>query len=107
MTWKAGMELDAVTEALDRTQTIRFALDTLEGNLAGDLMSDNLGSELNALRKRLTEMERRALGMVGHRNYMILAPKSCVEEFGDEAIAAVRTLDDLGLVIPLYDWVPA
>jgi hypothetical protein len=103
MTWDTGIGTDEVLNALERTRTIRFALDSLEENLPYNLMSDGLKSEFKRLRKELAEMERKELRTIGHRNYMILAPKSHIERFGSEAVAAMRTLDELGLVIPLYD----
>jgi hypothetical protein len=104
MTWTTGMETDDVLEVLERTRTIRLALDSLEENLTPDLMSGGLESELTMLRQKLSELERKRLRMIGHKEYMILAPKSYAERYGDEAIAAMKTLDDLGLVIPLYDF---
>lgn len=104
MTWNAEIVTDDVLETLERTRTIRFALESLEENLSGDLVSDDLKSELKKLRKKIAEMEREELRVSGHREYMILAPKSHIEHFGSDAVAAMRTLDELGLVIPLYDF---
>ena len=75
--------------------------DSLEENLPAHLISGHLKSEFIALREKLAEMDRKELRKIGHRDYMILAPRSHVRHLGGEAAAAVRTLAELGLIIPL------
>ena len=101
MTWNAGIDLEEVRGKLEGSRTIRFALDSLEGNLPAHLISGHLESEFIALREKLAEMDRKELRKIGHRDYMILAPRSHVRHLGGEAAAAVRTLAELGLIIPL------
>ena len=103
MAWAAGIDMEEVRSKLEGSRTLRFALDSLEENLPPGLISDSLTLEFIALRKRLAEAEREELRTIGHRDYMILAPAGCSGHFGDKAAAAIRTLDELGLVIRLDD----
>jgi hypothetical protein len=103
MTWNAEIDMEEVRSKLEGSRTIRLALDSLEENLPPELTSDGLTLEFIALRKKIAEMERRELRRIGHRQYMILAPIDYPEHFGDKATAAIRTLDELGLVIRLDD----
>jgi hypothetical protein len=103
MAWAAGIDMEEVRSKLEGSRTIRFALDSLEENLPSELASDGLTSEFTALRKKIAEMEREELRKIGHREYMILAPAGYSEHFGDKAAAAIRTLDELGLVIRMDD----
>jgi len=101
--WSAGIDPEEVRGKLEGSRAIRFALDSLKGNLPAHLISGHLESELIELREKLAEMDREELRKVGYRDYMILAPGSQVRHFGDRAVAAVRTLAELGLIIPLAD----
>jgi hypothetical protein len=103
MAWDAEIDMEEVRSKLEGSRTIRFALDSLEEHLPPELASETLTSEFTALRKKIAEMERRELRKVGHREYMILAPARYSEHFGDKAATAVRTLDELGLIIRLDD----
>jgi hypothetical protein len=104
MTWAAEIDMEEVRGKLEGTRVIRLALDSLEEGLPPGLMSGHLALELIVLRKKLAEMEREELRKIGHRDYMILAPVSCLDSSGDRAAAAaIRTLDELGLVIRLAD----
>lgn len=90
-----------VRSKLKDTRVIRLALDALEENLPAELESDDLTLEFLTLREKLAEAERRELRKIGHRDYMILAPIDIFESLGGKAAAAIRTLDELGLVIRL------
>jgi hypothetical protein len=53
---------------LEGSRAIRYALDSLEGNLPAHLISSHLASEFIALREKLAEMDREELRMVGYRD---------------------------------------
>jgi hypothetical protein len=65
--------------------------------------SDNLVKGLITLRENLAEMERNELWKIGHREYMILAPMDHFKAAGGKVAVAIRTLDELGLLIRLDD----
>ena len=99
--WGADIDLEEVRSKLKDTRVIRLALDSLEEHLPPELDSDGLTLEFVTLREKLAEAERRELRKIGHREYMILAPIYTFESLGGKAAAAIRTLDELGLVIRL------
>ena len=99
--WGVGIGIEEVRSKLKDTRVIRLALDSLEEHLPAELNSDDLTLEFVTLREKLAEAERRELRKIGHREYMILAPIDTFESFGGKAAAAIRTLDELGLVIRL------
>ena len=99
--WGAGIDLEEVRSKLKDTRVIRLALDSLEEHLPAELESDDLTLEFLTLREKLAQAERRELRKIGHREYMILAPIDTFESFGGKAAAAIRVLDELGLVIRL------
>jgi hypothetical protein len=99
--WSAGTGTQEVRSKLTDTRVIRLALDALEENLPAELESDDLTFGFLTLREKLAEAERRELRKLGHRDYMILAPIDTFESLGGKAAAAIRTLDELGLVIRL------
>jgi hypothetical protein len=99
--WGAGIGIEEVRSKLKDTRVIRLALDSLEEHLPAELNSDDLTLEFVTLRAKLAEAERRELRKIGHREYMILAPIDTFESFGGKAAAAIRVLDELGLVIRL------
>jgi hypothetical protein len=101
MTWGTDIDMEELLVQLEDTRIVRLALDSLEEHLPDELASDGLTAEFVSLRDRLAEMERKALRKIGHREYMILAPIDQFECFGGKAAEALRTLDDLGLVIRL------
>jgi hypothetical protein len=101
--WGADIDIEEVRSKLTDTRVIRLALDSLEENLPPELESDDLTLEFLTLREKLAEAERRELRKIGHREYMILAPIDIFESFGGKAAAAIRALDELGLVIRLDD----
>ena len=101
MTWGTDIDMEELLIQLEDTRIVRLALDSLEEHLPTELASDGLTAEFVSLRDRLAEMERKALRRIGHREYMILAPIDEFERFGGKAAEALRTLDDLGLVIRL------
>ena len=100
--WSADIDIAEVRSKLEDTSVIRLALDSLEEHLPPELDSDGLTLEFVTLREKLAEAERRELRKIGHREYMILAPIDTFESFGGKAAAAIRTLDELGLVIRLH-----
>jgi hypothetical protein len=102
-TWGAGIDIEEVRSKLKDTRLIRLALDALEEHLPPELESDNLTLEFLTLREKLAKAERRELRKIGHREYMVLAPIDTFESFGGKAAAAIRALDELGLVIRLDD----
>jgi hypothetical protein len=99
--WGADIGIEEVRSKLEDTRVIRLALDSLEEHLPAELNSDDLTLEFVTLREKLAEAERRELRKIGHREYMILAPIDTFESFGGKAAAAIRVLDELGLVIRL------
>jgi hypothetical protein len=99
--WGADIDIEEVRSKLNDTRVIRLALDSLEEHLPTELESDDLTLEFLTLREKLAEAERRELRKIGHREYMILAPIDTFESFGGKAAAAIRVLDELGLVIRL------
>src|ERR1700730_668334 len=99
--WGAGIGIEEVRSKLKDTRVIRLALDSLEEHLPAELNSDDLTLEFVTLREKLAEAERRELRKIGHREYMILAPIDTFESLGGKAAAAIRVLDELGLVIRL------
>jgi hypothetical protein len=99
--WSAGIDTEEVRSKLTDTRIIRLALDALEEHLPAELESDDLTLEFLTLREKLAEAERRELRKIGHRDYMVLAPIDVFESLGGKAAAAIRTLDELGLVIRL------
>ena len=99
--WSADIDIAEVRSKLEDTRVIRLALDSLEEHLPAELESDDLTLEFVTLREKLAEAERRELRKIGHREYMILAPIDTFESLGGKAAAAIRTLDELGLVIRL------
>jgi hypothetical protein len=101
MTWSAGIDMEELRIELKDTRIIRLALDSLEEHLPAGLASDGLTAEFVGLRERLAKMEQNALRKIGNREYLILAPVDEFECFGGKAAEALRTLDDLGLVIRL------
>ena len=100
-TWGADIDIEEVRSKLEDTRMIRLALDSLEEHLPPELESDDLTLEFLTLREKLAEAERKELRKIGHREYMILAPIDTFESFGGKAAAAIRALDELGLVIRL------
>src|ERR1700730_4432778 len=101
MTWDLDIDLEELRIKLEDTRIIRLALDSLEENLPPALSSDGLVQGLVMLRENLAETERNELRKIGRREYMILAPMDHLQAFGGNVAAAVRTLDELGLVIRL------
>ena len=99
--WGAGIGIEEVRSKLKDTRVIRLALDSLEEHLPTELNSDDLTLEFVTLREKLAEAERRELRKIGPREYMILAPIDTFESLGGKAAAAIRVLDELGLVIRL------
>lgn len=82
---------------------MRLALDTLEETLPSCYFSDGLIAELWALREKFALAELAQLRKLGHREYLIVQPlaPAAPAPLATKAAQAVKTLDDLGLVIRL------
>jgi len=65
--------------------------------------SDGLLAELWALREKIDAAELAQLRSIGHREYLIIQPlvPAAPDPLITQAAQAVKTLDDLGLVIRL------
>lgn len=101
-----AVETDTIRAALEPTRVLRHSLEVLWGNLPTDMETDALSAafcELDEqLRKAtLANMRRGILS----RDYFILSPINPMNPPGPEDMekvaAALRTLDDLGLIITL------
>jgi hypothetical protein len=80
-----------------------MALDLLEERLPAAYACDGLESELWALREKIDAAELTQLRALGHREYLIIQPlaPAAPPSLITQAAQAVKTLDDLGLVIRL------
>jgi hypothetical protein len=85
---------------LEHTRHLRMALDLLQERLPAAYACDGLEAELWALREKIEAAELAGLRTIGHREYLIVQPLAPAAS--EPLIAqAVKTLDDLGLVIRL------
>ena len=80
-----------------------MALDLLEETLPGHYSCDGLMAELWALREKVTAVELAQLRTLGQREYLVIQPltPAAAEPLITRAAEAVKTLDDLGLLIRL------
>jgi hypothetical protein len=80
-----------------------MALDLLEERLPPAYTCDGLEAELWVLREKIAAAELAQLRNLGHREYLIIQPlaPSAAEPLISRAAQAVKTLDDLGLLIRL------
>jgi hypothetical protein len=96
-------DIDEVRGSLEHTRHLRLALDLLKENLPGTYNSDGLMAELWALREKLAAAELARLRSIGQREYLVIQPlaPAAAEPVITRAAEAIKTLDDLGLVIRL------
>jgi hypothetical protein len=98
-----GPDIEEVRGPLERTRHLRMALDLLQERLPPAYACDGLESELWALREKIDAAELTQLRTLGHREYLIIQPLTPAfpEPLITQAAQAVKTLDDLGLLIRL------
>jgi hypothetical protein len=97
-------DMNTLGIALDETVMVRLGLEVLWNNLPPDIETGDLRGALWHIHERLCEAEiirLRKHGMT--RRYLIIIPVSPMNPPGPEAMAqitaAIRTLDDHGLII--------
>jgi hypothetical protein len=88
---------------VSQTSTALLALDLLEEALPGGYSCDGLMAELWALREKVAATELAQLRKLGQCEYLIIQPLAPdrAEPLISRAAEAVKTLDDLGLVLRL------
>jgi hypothetical protein len=95
--------MDAVNDALKDTLQLRLALSVLTFGLIPPLETDQISAALADLWRRLREAEHEALRLWGIGEYYIVAPVDMLDPPAPDVQAritdALRTLDDLGLLI--------
>jgi hypothetical protein len=98
-----GPGIEEVRIYLEHTRHLRIALDLLQERLPPAYTCDGLESELWALREKIDAAELTQLRTLGHREYLIIQPlaPAALEPLITQAAQAVKTLDDLGLIIRL------
>jgi hypothetical protein len=98
-----GPDIEEVRGLLEGTRYLRMALDLLQERLPPAYACDGLESELWALREKIDAAEFNQLRILGHREYLIIQPltPAAPELLISQAAWAVKTLDDLGLLIRL------
>ena len=96
-------DIEEIRGPLEHTRHLRMALDLLEERLPAAYACDGLESELWALREKIDAAELTQLRTLGHREYLIIQPlaPAAPGSLITQAAQAVKTLDDLGLVIRL------
>jgi hypothetical protein len=100
---RTGLDIEEVRTDLEDTRHVRMALDLLEERLLPAYTCDGLESELWALREKIAAAELARLRAIGHREYLVIQPlaPAAPGPLITKAAQAVKTLDDLGLVIRL------
>jgi hypothetical protein len=99
------VETDSILAALEPTHALRQALDVLWGNLPPSVETDTIRAAFLAIDEHLRTTELADLRRYGlSRDYFIspinpMNPPS--PEHMEKVAAALRTLDDLGLIITL------
>jgi hypothetical protein len=98
-----GLDIEEVRGPLEDTRHMRMALDLLEERLSNAYTCDGLESELWALREKIDAAELARLRAIGHHEYLVIQPlaPAAAEPLITKAAQAVKTLDDLGLIIRL------
>jgi hypothetical protein len=98
-----GPDIEEIRGPLEHTRHLRIALDLLQERLPPVYACDGLEAELWALREKLDAAELTQLRTLGHREYLIIQPlaPAAPEPLITQATQAVKTLDDLGLIIRL------
>jgi hypothetical protein len=99
------VEIDSLSAALEPTRVLRHSLEVLWGHLPPDMETDTIRTAFydldEQLRKATLANIRRG---VLARDYFIISPINPMNPPGPEdmeKVAALRTLDDLGLIITL------
>ena len=100
---RSGLDIEEVRTPLEDSRHLRMALDLLEERLPPAYTCDGLESELWALREKIDAAELAQLRTIGHREYLVIQPlaPTAAEPLITKAAQAVKTLDDLGLMIRL------
>lgn len=98
-----GPDIEEVRGPLEHTRHLRIALDLLQERLPPAYSCDGLESELWALREKIDTAELTQLRTLGHREYLIIQPlaPAVPEPLITQAAQAVKTLDNLGLIVRL------
>lgn len=99
-----NVEVDSIRSALEPTRKIRLALDVLWGILPPDMETDAIRVALWDIHERLCEEELKKLRTWGiPHQYVIISPINPRKPPGPEDMEkiarAIRTLDDLGLIV--------
>lgn len=100
------VETDSLRAALEPTRILRHALDALWENLPARMETDAVHAALNEIDQRLRASTLADLrqGMLS-RDYFIISPINPMNppspQDMEKMAAALRTLDDLGLIITL------
>jgi hypothetical protein len=96
-------DIEEVRGPLEQTRHLRMALDLLQERLPLAYACDGLESELWALREKIDAAELAQLRTIGHREYLVIQPLAPTTPgpLVTRVAQAVKTLDDLGLIIRL------
>jgi hypothetical protein len=100
------VEIDSIRSALAPTRALRQALDVLSGSLPVEAETPAIRDALCAIHEHILQAELKDLrrGVLA-RDYFIISPINPMNPPGPEDMekvaAALRTLDDLGLIITL------
>jgi hypothetical protein len=98
------VETDSLLGALEPTRVLRHALDALWGNLPTDMETDTVRTALYEIDERLRKAILADLrkGVLA-RDYFVISPINPMNppdpEDMEKVAAALRTLNDLGLII--------
>lgn len=100
------VETDSLLAALEPTRLLRHALDVLWENLPTGLQTSTIRAALYEIDERLREATLADLRRgVFSRDYFVVSPINPMNppspEDMEKVAAALRTLDDLGLIITL------
>jgi transcriptional regulator with XRE-family HTH domain len=103
-----GVDIEAIARALEPTLALRLSLDILDGELLPSVATPPVRDALCSIRRWVNAEELRQLRTYGlSRHYVIIKPISPLAPPGPEDMkqiaAAIRTLDDLGLIIKPLD----
>lgn len=98
------VETDTLRAALEPTRVLRHSLDVLWSHLPADMETDTIRAAFGEIDEKIREATRADLrrGVLA-RDYFIISPVNPMNPPGPEDMekiaAALRTLDDLGLII--------
>lgn len=98
------VEVDSLLAALEPTRILRHALDVLQENMPADMETDAVRVAFYEIDERLREATLTNLrGGLLSRDYFIISPINPMNPPSpkdmENVAAALRTLDDLGLII--------